>query len=335
MSKFNTKAKEAREKNYAGVEGYIRLSFESELLSVILNSMLSGDSFYESEADRLLKIEAYVAKNPQKVKFMAQAMVYARLEGNLRSISHYMAVLLSENVSGESYLRKAIYKILKRPDDATEIVSLWNQRNPDVSIPNPMRRAIRDALENKFDAYQLKKYFGSSNKVKVSDLIKLTRPAPKDAEQEKMFKDAIEGTLPKISTAQTINASQGEKSRAKMYQKLLKENALGYMAALKNLRNILESGISEKGFERLMELLVCEKAILGSGVLPFRFAQAYEILNEYRNDTEPMNTLNLEKVSKKDDFKVDSFALNRVKEALNIAFKLSAETLILLKMDRK
>jgi len=297
MSKFNTKNQtnptERDAVNYSGMPGFSRKNFKGEVVSVILNSMLSGkDSFYETEKARLAKIEGYVTNNPQDSMFLAKAMVYTRNEGNLRSVSHFMGTLLTENVKGEKYLKNALSKTMIRPDDATEMVALWNARHPNKMIPNSLRKAVKISLEDKWDAYQLKKYFGNGS-VKVSNLINICHPTPKDENQRVMFKMALENKLPAIDTAQTVNAGSTGEERAENYAKMLSERKLGYMAALKNIKNIIEAGSNDTVVEMLCDLLSNENAVLKSRVLPFRFVDAYNTVKIMR-----MNRLKANKILK-------------------------------------
>lgn len=53
-----------------------------------------------------------------------------------------------------------------------------------------------------------------------------------------------------------------------------------YMAILRNVRNILDSGVSEKHLEKVLFALSDEKAVRKSKQLPFRFLSAYKELQE-------------------------------------------------------
>jgi 60 kDa SS-A/Ro ribonucleoprotein len=293
MSKFNTNTKTQRKVkdtvNAAGHAGFSRNSYKNEIASIVMNSMLNGDSYYESDEERIKNIENIMVQNLNSAKdaeFLAKAMVYTRLEGNMRSVSHLMGTILAENVKGSNFLRPALRKTMKRPDDATEMVALYSNRNFDKMVPNVLRRAIKDSLETKWDEYQLKKYAGESNTVKLKDVVKLTHPNPRTlvetgkAKDPFVFKRVIESTLDNIQTAQTVNAGSTGEARASNYKAMLAERKLGYMAALKNIRNILESGADEQTVDMLCGLLGNERAVLNSGVLPFRFTQAY---NEVKN----------------------------------------------------
>jgi len=131
MAKFNTThTSENNTKdtvNAAGFDAFSR-DFKKEVASIVLNSMVNGDSYYQTETERLKSIEKIISANVDEAEFLAKAMVYARTEGNLRSVAHYMAGMLIENVKGSTFLKPAIGQMLIRPDDATETVALWNSR---------------------------------------------------------------------------------------------------------------------------------------------------------------------------------------------------------------
>ena len=314
MSKFNNKTQtnKADTINMVGSEAFSYKDIRQEIISLVLNAMLAGkNSFYETEKDRINKIINFVKNNKEEAEFLAKAMVFARNEGNLRSVSHILGATLVENVKGVDFLRPALYKTLVRPDDALEMVSLFLSRNKDVKVPNVLQRSIVDAFESKWDEYQLKKYASLSKELKLKDLVKMFRPNPNNlvtlgkAKDTNVFKRLIEDRLENIDTAQTINSTCVGKDRKKAYKELLKENKLGYMAALKNIMNMLEVDIGEKTIERLCNLLTNERAVLNSRVLPFRFVQAYNELDSNRN-------------------KFDTFKVKAILDALEKGFALSS-----------
>jgi hypothetical protein len=288
--------------NMEGFESYDRLSFRADLTALIFTQVNTTDRYYEVYGDTLARVQTYVENNPKEIEFIVKTMVFARTELNLRTITHWLAFIVAPLASGKGYLRKAYYEILIRPDDALEIVSIFNHTS--MKIPNALRRAIRDRLENSWDGYQLKKYFGGKHAVKVPDLIKLAHPTPKTTMQSTMWQNAIAGTMSNIETAQTVNASVvGDEERSKKYISMIKEGKLGYMALLKNLKHIIINGIEEKDLAIVQTALTLEKAIKGSRILPFRIAQAYEAMKETGG--------------------VDKFLIKRVLNSLEEAFKIS------------
>ncbi|MBT8283231.1 MAG: TROVE domain-containing protein, partial [Muriicola sp.] len=176
-------------------------------------------------------------------------------------------------------------------------------------IPNAMRRAFADMLEsNKWDAYQLNKYKREGQSVKLRDVILMSHP--KDTRG--MLGKVIEGTLQAPATMESM-LSAGKTASA-TFGELLRENRLGYMAAVKNIRNALESGISDEDLDLWVALVTNRNRVLKSRMLPFRFVDAWDAV---RN----MN--------------VDHFKLNKVKEAFNQAIVHSADNLGFVKGNEK
>lgn len=58
---------------------------------------------------------------------------------------------------------------------------------------------------------------------------------------------------------------------------------MGYMALVKNLRNLSEAGLSDKGHETLFNKLTNSEAVAKSRLLPFRFWTAYKMLGGAMN----------------------------------------------------
>ena len=302
MSKFNTATKAKRTTtNVAGMPAYARENNQQELVSVVLNSMMKQDSYYESEEQRINHIFELVNKE-QSEEFLMKLYVYTRTIFNLRSVSHVLAVALLDRIKGDPDFRIALQMGMVRPDDATEIVALWNLLNSGKMIPNALRKAIKFNLENKWSAYQLKKYFGNGHKVKVPDLIKLAHPAPKSADDEYMFKQAMEGTLPNIETVQTVNASTTDgDERAATYINMMIEHKLGVMGALKNVTKMFSNPeLHNQALSEFDKLISSKKAVKRSQVLPFRFAQAYEAVY--------------------DDNTIDGFVRGRILEVIDNGF---------------
>lgn len=302
--KFNsTNTSKPNNTNMAGGSSYDR-PIKKEITSVVLNSMLNGDSYYEKETDRLKRIEKLISAGViDDSEFLAKAMVFTRTEGKLRSVSHFMAGLLSENVKGSTFLKPALVRSFVRPDDLTEVLALWNSRNKGKMIPNSLRRAFKDALESKFDEYQFKKYAGTKSKTKLKDVVKLAHPSPKNFEDETIFKKLIEDKLANIDTAQTINASKNGMDRVEAYMTEIKSGKMGYMAAIKNIRTLLENGISEDDLKIWANMITEPKRVAKSMLLPFRFYDAWNVVR---------------------DLSVDEFKKKIVKKALERAFALSA-----------
>lgn len=287
MGKFNAKGYDvAKTTNMEGGVSYDRKNIKQEIASVILNSMLKGDLFYQKETDRVTQILDLIklaSKNKIDTEFLAKAMVYTRNTGNLRSVTHLMAVGLGENVSGNPIVRKALNKSLVRPDDLTETLALWNSRHADTNgkammIPNSLRRAFKDVLEAKFDEYQLKKYSADNSKVKLKDVIKLAHPKGK----YNVFKKLLEGELAQAVTMNT-KLSSGESAKS-AFGDLLRNRKMGYMQAIKHICNALKDGVDKDVLKLWADFVTNDKAIANSRMLPFRYYDAWVEVKKLRLD---------------------------------------------------
>jgi len=308
MGKFNKTAtlNKTNTTNVAGGAAYEINDGRKELAGVVLNSMLKNDSFYESEEDRINKIFALAKMNPE---FAAKAMIYARQEGNLRSVSHVLANAVVEAASGTDYLRSAITKTVVRPDDMIEMAALWFSNHKGKMLPNSMRRAFKDVLEsNKWNDFQLKRYSKTRSSLKLKDIIKIVHPKGRND----VFKAIIEDSLEAPQSLETKLATGTKASVA--FEELLSTGKLGYMAAMKNIRNALNTGLSDDALDMWCELVSNREKVLKSRMLPFRFYDAWYAIK---------------------DSKVDHFKLQKIKKAINAAMIHSAHNLDLAKAGEK
>ena len=214
-----------------------------------------------------------------------------------------MGNILIENVKGEPFVRKALEKTIIRPDDMTELLSLWNTRHKGSMVPNAMRKAFKFALETKFDEYQFRKYAQPRAKVKLRDVVKLAHPSPKNFKDETIFKRVIEGNLKNIDTAQTINASKTGEERVQAYVEQIKSGTMGYMAAVKNIRTMIANGMTEDDLKAWSNFITDANRVKKSMLLPTRFLDGWNAVKEL-----PM----------------DEFTKKIVKKALERAFGISA-----------
>ena len=56
------------------------------------------------------------------------------------------------------------------------------------------------------------------------------------------------------------------------------------MAMLRNLRNMIQAGISDKHHRWILKKLTDEGAVIHSKQFPFRFFSAYEVLDQLEKD---------------------------------------------------
>ena len=69
-------------------------------------------------------------------------------------------------------------------------------------------------------------------------------------------------------------------NKAEVWHKLIDNRKLPYMAAIRNLRNLVLSGIDDAHVTKVCQMLTNEKMVAGSRLFPFRFYTAYDVLEE-------------------------------------------------------
>lgn len=290
MAKFNEKkmAKQPTEKNFMG-EMAFKMEDKEELISTVMTTFLQGE-YYEKEATKIARIQELLKKVDPL--FAAKLAIYARNDGNLRSVTHFVAAEIAKYVSGTDWGKRFYNRIVVRPDDMSEIVSAYAHINgmsqKDISkIPNAMKGGFKTALE-RLDAYQLDKYKMKNRSVSMIDLIRLFHPKgnQKNAEAFKRLVngESLEGLyetkiLEKEMTKAgqlTKNATEDEKKEAKheaISEILDNVKGMPIMNLIRNLRNIILYA-PDKVEDACAQLRIKDK-ILKSRLLPFRFATAY------------------------------------------------------------
>ncbi len=300
--------------NHEGAKAYT-LSPEEELYTAVVTAGLSN-SFYEKADERLQRIQNLIAKNDSE--FVAKLAVYARKEMHLRSVPLVLATELAKRVSGNDLVSKTVEKTVQRADEITELLAYYQLANErkDTKKLNRLSKQVQKGLAksfNNFDEYQLAKY-NRKTEVSLRDALFLVHPKAKDENQQVIFNKIASDTLQTPYTwevelsvlGQQKFATEKERKIAfkNKWEELIFSNKLGYMATLRNLRNILEASVSYDAIEKVCNYLSDENAVKNSKQLPFRFLAAYR---ELRN--------------------IDSKFLSSVLEALENAVMFSAKNI--------
>ncbi len=277
MSKFNTTIKKAPITNLAGGKAYSQ-SKELELLSILLTSFVD-DSFYRSSSDTLDRLRSLI--NDVDPLFAAKSAIFARDKFGMRSISHVMASELASKISGQDWAKDFYDKIIVRLDDMTEIVSYYLNNNTDKTkpkFPNSMKKGFASAFD-RYTGYHIAKYKGDGKEVKLVDIVNLVHPIPNEGNSEALSA-LIKGTLKntdtwesKLSQAGQSVESDVDQLKSNVWRDLLESKKIGYFAALRNIKNILNQAPDQ--IDNLCNILTNEDMIKSSRVLPFRFNTAF------------------------------------------------------------
>jgi hypothetical protein len=252
-----------------------RINPEFQLRRAVMACFLWEKQFYESGQDIGDRIEELVKQNdPQIVASMATE---ARDVHNLRHVPLLLAVALADHPLVRhggcgSMLADTIRHIIQRPDEAGELLALY-WRNGKRPIAAQIKKGLASAM-TKFDRYQLTKWQGKRNAISLADVLKLVRPKPVNAEQSDTFQAIVEGNAEPPGTWEN-RLSAGE-DKGRVFTELLEEGKLGYMALLRNLRNMDHAGVDANLVRQAI------RARRGAHrVLPFRFVAAARACPRY------------------------------------------------------
>jgi len=259
--------------NLAGGRAFTETA-KLELASLLLTSTLQ-DQFYRAADSTAQRVKELVARESDKV-FVAKAAVYARREAGLRSVTHLVAGELAKGVKGAEWSARFFDKIVRRPDDALEILAYYLAAYG-KPLPNALKKGLGRALA-RFDAHQLAKYRKADAEMSLVDAVNLVHPPHTEA-----LRALVNGTLAPAETWETKLTQAGQSTddasatavlKGAAWADLIRSRKVGYFALLRNLRNILEQ--ASEVLDEALEMLVDEKLIRQSLVMPFRFTTALE-----------------------------------------------------------
>ncbi|WP_343683415.1 TROVE domain-containing protein [Asticcacaulis sp.] len=236
------------------------LSAEQRLRRSVLSCLLWEDAFYEdgeSIAERIYTLALEVEANR-----VASLAVEAREQMKLR---HAPLILLCALIkAGGPLVAPTIERVVQRADELSELVATY-WRDGKKPLSKQMKLGLARAF-TKFDAYALAKYY-RAGPVRLRDVLFLSHAKPKDEAQAELWKQLAAGTLAAPDTWEV--ALSGGASKAETFTRLLSERKLGYLAMLRNLRNMDQAGVDED---------LVKAAILArrgaDRVLPFRYIAA-------------------------------------------------------------
>jgi 60 kDa SS-A/Ro ribonucleoprotein len=281
MAKFNKESEGLGTiENYMGAKSFKQVPKEELAFSVL--STFIEDSYYESKDDRIKRISKLVKEVAEKdPSFIAKLAVITRKEFHMRSAFHVLVAELSRCHRGDSLIKNLMSQGVERVDDITEIFSYLGK-----PIPNQVKKGAALAL-NKFKTYNLAKYRGATKQVKLVDVLNLIHPVP-SKDNEKAFKELVEGTLRSRNTWESKLTETGKQAKSEEEKVELKKEAwgdliaqkeMGYMAILRNLRNMLEQADSDT-VKKACEFIADKENVKKSKQLPFRFLSALAALED-------------------------------------------------------
>lgn len=262
MSRLNTSIKRAAIHTHEGGKA-VHIKPIDQLRRSVLSCLLWEREFYEDGqtiANRI--VETAMKCKPSQV---AELAVEARKIFNLRHVPLLLLSVLAKTSEGKELLALTVARVVSRADEMGELLTVY-WRDGKLPVPRQMRKGLAQALV-KFDEYQLAKY-DRDDGVKLRDVLRIVRPKPESAEQTMLWKRAVKRELKTPDTWEV--ALSGGADKGATFTRLINEGNLGYLALLRNLRNMVKAGVDHK---LISEAIVTRKNG-AQRVLPFRYVAA-------------------------------------------------------------
>lgn len=228
---------------------------EALLRRCVMACLLWEDMAYESGTGNSDSIAELIPQVEPGI--VADICIEARQKQKLRHVPLFIAREMARIPAYNKYLDTVLPKIITRADQLTDFVALYFNKKGDrrgekgVKLTAKVKKGLAAAFEN-FHEYHFAKY-NREGPVRIRDVMFMVHPRPANADREALYKKIADNTLDTPLTWET-ELSAG-KDKKKTFTKLLKDNKLGGLAFLRNIRNIEQSGVDykvvEQGFSKL------------------------------------------------------------------------------------
>lgn len=237
----------------------------SNLVTKVLTCMFGEPKYYGNHTQELIRLA-----EKEDMAFVARLAVYARKEMHLRSVAHVLTAVVAR--FGREYIRATVRGVVERADDITEILAAYISMYG-KPVPNGLKKALGEAF-NRFDEYSLAKYKGEQNALKMRDAVRIVHPKPETDAQSDLYRRLLANELATPVTWETMLSAFG--NTASVWNSLIDGGKLGYMALLRNLRNIAKSGSDR--IPKVCATIADPEQVRKSKQLPFRFYSAWRML---------------------------------------------------------
>lgn len=246
---------------------------EQQLRRSLFACLLWEKSFYEDGVDIAERIKALVPQvEPATVAALA---IEARENMKLRHAPLLVVREMARQEKHKPFVSRTLARVIQRADELAEFLALYW-----MDGKQPLSKQVKIGLAQtfvKFDAYQLAKY-NRDNAIKLRDVLFLVHAKPTDDAQAETWKQLVDGTLPVPDTWEV--ALSGGSDKRESWERLLKENKLGALALLRNLRNMAQVNVDENLIFAALDAMKTER------VLPFRFISAARFVPQWESQLE-------------------------------------------------
>ena len=237
------------------------ISPELQLRRSVLACLLWESQFYEDGVEIAGRIAELVPKvAAEKVAALA---VEGRERMKLRHAPLLLVREMARHKTHRALVSETLARIIQRADELAEFVAIY-WKDGRVPLSGQVKKGLAASFP-KFDEYQLAKY-DRGGPIKLRDVLFLCHAKPRDQAQADVWKKLVSDMLTTPDTWEVALSSGADKREA--WDRLLREQRLGALALLRNLRNMREAGVDES------LVLSALGSMSTTRVLPFRFLAA-------------------------------------------------------------
>ncbi len=278
------------------------------------------------------------SKHPRDVLAIGH---WLRREMNIRTTPCVLLAIAASQVKTKPFVREYCSKIICRADELRQVFAAYMHLfgRP---LPNSLKRGLADAF-GKFSEFDLLRYDTRNHPTFADVLLMIDRgknralsqpvfeylvnrkvvnrfatpliAARKDLAQLHYFDEQARFLARKAKATWEVLLSQFGNKR-EVWEFILEEKLIGYMALLRNLRNILNAHVRFDLVEKAARHI--EENVTTSKQLPFRFLSAYRSITE-NHSVSPFRVYWGTRYRSSLSENVDSDSKDRLLEALNRA----------------
>lgn len=275
-----------------------RISPEQQLRRSVMACLLWEETFYEAGKTISDRIRSLVGEVPADK--VIDIMIEARHAMNLRHVPLLLACELAR-LGGLNGRADSINRIILRADELAELVAMWWKVGGRKNLPKPLKKGLALAFGT-FDDYQLAKYDRDHKDVRLRDVAFLCHVAacsdgtrgqriarlvnksyfPEKTRSGFKVKEAYGlgdyHALPAPDIWEVgLSAGQDKKQT---WERLLREDKLGGLALLRNLRNMISVGVDADLIRSALGQMSTDR------ILPFRFIAAARYAPQFEKEIE-------------------------------------------------
>jgi 60 kDa SS-A/Ro ribonucleoprotein len=234
-----------------------------ELERTVMSCLLWEKQFYENGVSIATRIGELVTKVSSSD--LVGIVIRAANDMHLRHAPLLLIREMARHTEHKKHVKQLLVEVIRRPDQVTEFMSIYwmDGRTP---IANCVKAGLKQAISG-FSEYQIAKYSGANDTIKLRDVMFMVHAKPMDlptpnvrytrterlaerrsddllTKQELLFRKLADNVLEAPDTWEHALMTGADKKGT--FERLMSEHTLGALATLRNIRNMTGAGINER-----------------------------------------------------------------------------------------